>query len=111
MVLSSGIRQGTNVSSQPPDADFSQAARFYAGRVPYLPHFFSVVAERVGLTKDSVVLDLGCGTAELSIGFSPYCASVLAIDRSPEMLSACRINPGNVSFLVADLNTEAVAVA
>jgi SAM-dependent methyltransferase len=59
----------------------------------------------VGLSKESFVLDLGCGTGELAVGLAPYCGSALGIDRSSEMLSARRSVPENVRLLEADLNS------
>ena len=89
-----------------PEINFGSVAEHYSGRVPYLPDFFSKTAEIFGLSKDSIVLDLACGTGELSFGFAPYCGSVLGIDKSPEMLSQQRVAPENVRFLTADLNTD-----
>lgn len=92
------------------DPDFGQAAKFYLGREPYLPEFFPAIAQAEGLSKDSFVLDLACGSGELAIGLAPYCGSVLAIDKSAEMLCLRPTVPANVSLLRADLNSDAIGI-
>jgi SAM-dependent methyltransferase len=71
-----------------------------------LPLFFAKAVELFGLSKSSTVLDLGCGPGALSLGFAPYCQSVLAVDKSQDMLSQRPEAPDNVRFLLADLNAE-----
>ena len=96
--------------SRLPDMDFVSVAKRYSGRISYLPLFFAKAVELFGLSKVSTVLDLGCGTGALSLGFAPYCHSVLAVDRSAEMLSHRHETPDNVSFLLADLNAETMTL-
>lgn len=45
---------------------------------------------RQGLTDDSVVIDLGAGTGQLTVAVAPYCARVVAVDVSPVMLDRLR---------------------
>jgi SAM-dependent methyltransferase len=92
------------------DLDFEAVAEHYSGRISYLPAFFAKAVELFGLSKESSVLDLGCGTGALSLGFAPYCQSVLAIDRSASMLARRPETPANVHFLQADLNAEAISL-
>lgn len=46
--------------------------------------------QRLGLAKDSVVIDLGAGTGQFALAVAPHCARVVAVDVSPIMLSALR---------------------
>ena len=93
-----------------PNIGFGPSAEYYCGRTPYARRFFSELSMNLGLSARSFVLDLACGTGELSVGFAPYCGAVLGIDKSPEMLCARRSKPRNVRFLLADLNSEAVLI-
>jgi SAM-dependent methyltransferase len=84
--------------------NFEDVAERYSGRVTYLPLFFARAAALFGLSNSSSVLDLGCGTGALALGFAPYCASVLAVDKSAGMMAHRRETPANVRFLQADLD-------
>ena len=84
--------------------DLGPVAPFYSGRTPYLPEFFRVAAQASGLTKTDTVLDLACGTGELAAGIAPYCGTVYAIEKSPEMLARRGRTPANVFFLHADVD-------
>lgn len=50
----------------------------------------AALAEQIGLGPDDVVVDLGCGTGQLSVPLQPYCAAVLGIDPEPAMLVELR---------------------
>ncbi len=93
-----------------PERDFGPVAKFYPERIPYAPGFFSALAKLARLSKESFVLDLGCGTGELAAGLAPYCGSALGIDRSGEMLSMRRSWPANVQLIEGDLNSGAPQV-
>ena len=89
------------------DISFENVAEHYSGRVPYLPEFFARAAKHFGLSPNaSTLLDLGCGTGAMAIGFAPYCQSVLAVDKSESMLAHRREAPANVRFQQADVNAE-----
>ncbi len=45
---------------------------------------------RLGLTHESVVVDIGAGTGQFAIAVAPACARVVAVDVSPVMLNALR---------------------
>ncbi|MGV6814108.1 MAG: ArsR/SmtB family transcription factor [Phycisphaerales bacterium] len=62
------------------------------------------------LNPSWVVADLGCGTGNATELMSPWVERVLAVDRSPEMLSAARdrlhkagLSTGNVEFVQGEL--------
>jgi trans-aconitate methyltransferase len=66
---------------------FRSAAEHYRkGRPAYALSLFDRVAERIGLTRQHAVLDLGCGPGQLARGFARLARSVTAIDPEPEML-------------------------
>lgn len=44
----------------------------------------------LGLTRDSVVVDMGAGTGQFVVAAAPACARVVAVDVSPVMLSSLR---------------------
>jgi SAM-dependent methyltransferase len=93
-----------------PVRDFGPVAKFYPGRIPYAPGFFPALANMLGLSNESFVLDLACGTGELAGGLAPYCGSVLGIDRSAEMLAMRRSLPANVRFMTADLSSGTLQI-
>src|SRR5260370_27361440 len=73
-----------------PDRYRSAAAHYERGRVPYAPALIRRVAEVTGLGSQHRVLDLGCGPGPLARSFASLAREVVAIDPSPEMLTAAR---------------------
>lgn len=58
------------------------------------------------LDPDSVIADLGCGTGDAAERLSPLVRKVIAVDREPAMLEACRKRLGDrdgIEFVRADL--------
>jgi SAM-dependent methyltransferase len=85
-----------------PDRYRSAAAHYERGRVPYAPALIRRVAEVVGLGPRHRVLDLGCGTGPLARRFAAFAHEVIAMDPTPEMLSAARALAGetaNIRFV------------
>ena len=68
----------------------SVAELFERFRQPYAPEFFRIVAEKLKLSKQHALIDLGTGPGLLAIGFAPYAGSVTAVDPEPAMLDAAR---------------------
>lgn len=84
---------------------FDEVAGYYARRIAYLPKFFEVASEHLALNADSRLLDIACGTGELSAGFSKFCGEITAIDQSAKMLELARSNlPPKVSLVQCDIN-------
>ncbi|HEX4228720.1 MAG TPA: class I SAM-dependent methyltransferase [Bryobacteraceae bacterium] len=93
---------------------FETSAAFYRHREPYPSAFFNAVAARLGLTRQTRMLDVGCGPGNLAIGFAPLVGMCTAVDREPEMLRMARRNAAgenaDITFIesgIEDLNCEA----
>jgi SAM-dependent methyltransferase len=59
-------------------------------RPPYPAAFFSEVAQRLALTKQHALIDLGTGPGLLALGFANYVGRVVAVDPEPKMLASAR---------------------
>lgn len=70
---------------------FASTASLYEHlRPPYPGEFFCSVAHRLGLTKQSSLIDLGTGPGLLALGFGSYLGRIVGVDPEPEMLEAAR---------------------
>lgn len=71
---------------------FASTASLYEHlRPPYPREFFRTVTHKLGLTKESSLIDLGTGPGLLALGFGPYVARVVGVDPEPAMLDAARL--------------------
>jgi SAM-dependent methyltransferase len=68
----------------------SAAAHYLAGRAAYPPALIARTAGLLDLRPTDRLLDLGCGPAQLAIGFAPLVGEVLALDPEPAMLELAR---------------------
>ncbi len=59
-------------------------------RPPYPAAFFRTAAERLGLSKQHALIDLGTGPGLLALGFAPYVGRIVGVDPEPAMLDAAR---------------------
>jgi SAM-dependent methyltransferase len=59
-------------------------------RPPYPRAFFRDVAERLELSRQQALIDLGTGPGLLALGFAPYVGRVVGVDPEPAMLAAAR---------------------
>lgn len=68
----------------------------------YPPAVADALTAAFGLTRDDVVLDLGCGTGQLTRVLAPRVGAVLGMDPEPAMLDQARRagTPPNVSWLL-----------
>lgn len=62
--------------------------RYAQFRPPYPPAFFRTVAERLSLSKQQALIDLGTGPGLLALGFAPYVGRVTGVDPEPAMIAA-----------------------
>ena len=68
---------------------FASTAELYEQfRPPYPAEFFGAVAQKLKLSKQHTLLDIGTGPGLLAIGFAPYAGDVTAVDPEPAMLAA-----------------------
>jgi SAM-dependent methyltransferase len=70
---------------------FATTAELYKQyRPPYSAEFFQAVAQRLTLSRQHALIDLGTGPGLLALGFAPYAGRVVGVDPEPEMLAAAR---------------------
>ena len=79
-----------------PERYRTASAHYEQGRVPYAPALIHRVCEAVGLGHQHRVLDLGCGPGPLARRLAPLAREVVAMDPTPEMLSAARAMAGGI---------------
>lgn len=88
---------------------FAGAARDWDQlRAEYFGTQFSVAGLLALLDPSLVVADLGCGTGALLEQLSPFCARVIGVDNSEDMLAAARQRVsklGNVDLRQGDLSS------
>ncbi|MBC7604623.1 MAG: class I SAM-dependent methyltransferase [Ramlibacter sp.] len=65
--------------------------------------------QKLGVSRDSVMLDLCCGRGELASGFASFCRTIYAVDGSQKMLNNSIAQP-NITYLLHDVNHDAVAL-
>ena len=66
------------------------------------------MASRLGLTRQTNMLDVGCGPGNLAVGFAPFVGTCRAIDLEPEMLRIARATAAeaNVSIQFEQMAVE-----
>lgn len=70
-----------------------EAARAYRHRAPYPPHVFAFLLDLIA-DAPRTVLDIGCGTGNVTRALAPFVARVDAIDLAAEMIAEGRRLPG-----------------
>jgi SAM-dependent methyltransferase len=70
---------------------FATTAELYGQyRPPYPAEFFRAVAQRLALSKQHALIDLGTGPGLLALGLAAYAGRVVGVDPEPEMLATAR---------------------
>src|SRR5262249_52682672 len=70
---------------------FATTAELYEQyRPPYSAEFFQAMAQKLALSKQHALIDLGTGPGLLALGFASYAGRVVGVDPEPEMLAAAR---------------------
>jgi trans-aconitate methyltransferase len=99
------------------DLGFSgEVAGFYHQyRRGYPPAVIDTLTGAFGLTSDDVVIDLGCGTGQLTVPIASRVQAVAGVDPEPDMLARARQaaadqNITNASWLLGD-DTDIPALA
>ena len=81
-----------------------EVAGFYRQyRRGYPPAVIDSLVESFALTRDDVVVDLGCGTGQLAYPVADRVRAVIGIDPEPDMLAEARLGAGdrgNLSWMV-----------
>jgi SAM-dependent methyltransferase len=91
-----------------PQQLFSSAVDYYAQYRPAYPQdLVDALAARAGLDGTQRVLDIGCGTGQLTIPLARHAQAVVAIDPVPGMLARGRqaaqaAGAGNITWLEGD---------
>ncbi|MHC2390699.1 SAM-dependent methyltransferase [Bradyrhizobium liaoningense] len=68
---------------------FASTASLYEHlRPPYPGELFRNVAQKLGLSRESSLIDLGTGPGLLALGFGPYVGRVVGVDPEPAMIEA-----------------------
>lgn len=93
-----------NVKINPKSIEMhSKQSDYYKYRTPYLPKLFDKICEDLQISENSSLMDLGCGSGEVSQILSKHAGKVYAIDGSAEMIDfAPKIE--NIEYQVVDLN-------
>ncbi len=85
---------------------FRETAKYYARyRRPYQAKLFDAIIKEFKLDGRGRLLDLGCGTGELTIPLAPYFEEVVGIDSEPGMLDEAktkttRKNTNNIRWIL-----------
>jgi SAM-dependent methyltransferase len=70
-----------------------EVATYYAKyRRGYPPAVIDAMAEAFALTSDDLVVDLGCGTGQLSLPLAARVRAIVGMDPEPDMLTLARRN-------------------
>jgi SAM-dependent methyltransferase len=91
------------------------AELYHRYRRGYPPAVIDAVAEVFGLTDDDLVIDLGCGTGQLTLPLAARVGAAVGMDPEPDMLARARQAAAgqgitNVTWLLgADTDLPAVA--
>ncbi|MDS0138259.1 class I SAM-dependent methyltransferase [Amycolatopsis sp. CM201R] len=92
-----------------------EVSEFYQRfRRGYPPEVADELATAFALTRDDVVLDLGCGTGQLTRALAPRVGAVLGMDPEPAMLAQARratAEPNVAWLLGADSDVAALPAA
>jgi ubiquinone/menaquinone biosynthesis C-methylase UbiE len=75
------------VAAKPQDFFRSTVAHYARFRTGYPPERVRALAAIMGIDRDDTLLDIGCGTGQLTIPLAQYAETVIAIDPVPEMLA------------------------
>jgi SAM-dependent methyltransferase len=80
------------------------ATAYAEHRRGYPPPVVDLLVDALGLPRGASVLDLGCGTGQLTVPLAGRYARVIGADPSPDMLALARSRAGGapVAWLLAD---------
>jgi len=77
----------------------------YDGKHDFVAEYGGELVTLLSPQKDETILDLGCGTGDLTRKLSASCKRVIGIDSSVEMIRAARSKYPEISFIHASAET------
>ena len=77
-------------------------AELYEGRHSFVWHFGESLVELLDPKPSEHILDLGCGTGQLTQRIAEHEASVVGLDSAPEMIGQARQNYPHLRFVLQD---------
>lgn len=83
------------------------ASEYHKFRPDYPEALFKLLIESFNLSKDSLIADVGCGTARASIPFAKQGIPVIGIDPSPEMLRLAQVTAKEMNLPISFLESNA----
>ncbi|AMC11290.1 methyltransferase type 11 [Lutibacter profundi] len=76
--------------------------KLYNDKHSFVYHYGEDLIELLNPKKEERVLDLGCGSGQLTFKISKLVNEVIGIDKSPEMIADAKSKFKNIEFFVAD---------
>jgi SAM-dependent methyltransferase len=87
---------------------FATTAELYEEyRPPYPAEFFQAVAQRLALSRQQSLIDLGTGPGLLALGFAACAGRVVGVDPKPNMLAAARAAAARAGVNVTFVDSRA----
>jgi SAM-dependent methyltransferase len=83
---------------------FHETREFDSYRPPYLPTFFAECARRIGLSRQTRLLDIGCGWGDVLFGFAPYVGSLTGLEPELPSLEALQAHARDTGVSVRTVN-------
>jgi len=75
-------------------------ASLYSNAFSFIPQLGSGLIDLLNLSTSDTVLDIGCGTGELTNQLSTHCKSVIAIDLSATMIAQAKVTFPHIDFRI-----------
>jgi len=85
------------------DVNFDKTAKYREGREQYSKSLIEKLIQYLGCDDKTVILDLACGTGELSVELGKYVAKVIAVDKSAQMIAYAPC-ADNIEYVQHDLS-------
>ena len=86
MTIERSAHPPTDEAPPQPHAPWSGTLPFRQYCEPFYPEFFQKAAATLGLNGTELLLDLGCGTGRIALGFAPYVRTLVGVDTELPML-------------------------
>jgi|GEM_PF-7005377 len=78
---------------------------YYKYRTPYIPKLFEAVCNDLAISKNTTLIDIGCGRGEVTNILANYAGKVYGVDGSQEMISLA-MKKENIEYQVIDINLK-----